>query len=138
VSWLIDTNVVSELRKGDRANSGVRNWFAAVPERELFLSVLVLGEVRRGVELVRRRDVVAATALEQWLARLVETFADRLLPVDAAVAERWGVLNVPNPVPTVDGLLAATALVHDLTFVTRNVRDVRRTGVRTVNPFADA
>lgn len=135
MSWLIDTNVLSELRKGERADAGVRAWFAAANDGELFVSVLVLGELRRGIESLRRRDTVAAAALEQWLARLVETFADRLLPVDAVIADRWGALNVPDPLPSVDGLLAATALVHDMTLVTRNVRDVQRTGVRTENPF---
>jgi len=136
VSWLVDTNVLSELRKGDRANSGVRAWFADAREDELFTSVLVLGEVRRGIESIRRRDATAAIALEQWLARLVTTFSDRVLPVDDRVADRWGALNVPDPIPTVDGLLAATALVHDHVLVTRNTRDVERTGVRLMDPTA--
>jgi hypothetical protein len=135
VSWLLDTNVLSELRKGARADAGVRAWFDQAADAELFTSVMVLGEIRRGIESVRRRDSTAALAIEQWLLRLTETFADRVLPVDAEVADRWGALNVPDPVPTVDGLLAATALVHDLTLVTRNVRDVERTGVRSFDPF---
>jgi predicted nucleic acid-binding protein len=135
VSWLLDTNVLSELRKGKRANPGVRAWFGKVADAELFTSVLVLGEVRRGVESVRRRDPGAAQALEQWLSRLAETFSDRVLPVDLEVANRWGALNAPDPVPTVDGLLAATALVNGLTLVTRNVPDVARTGVRVLDPF---
>lgn len=134
MSWLVDTNILSELRKGDRANDGVRAWFADAGEDELFTSVLVLGEVRRGIESIRRRDPTAAIALEQWLARLATTFSDRVLPIDARVADRWGVLNVPDP--TVDGLLAATALVHDLVLVTRNTRDVERTGVRLLDPTA--
>ena len=136
MSWLVDTNVLSELRKGDRANEGVRSWFASVEDDDLFTSVLVLGEVRRGIESIRRRDATAALALEQWLLRLTATFSDRVLPVDAQVADRWGRLNVPDPIPTVDGLLAATALVHDLVLVTRNTRDVVRTGVRLLNPTA--
>lgn len=135
MSWLLDSNVLAELRKGPRANASVMAWFAAADEADLFTSVLVLGEARRGVESIRRRDAVAALALEQWLLRLRETFADRVLPVDDLIAERWGALNVPDPVAAVDGLLAATALVHDLTLVTRNVRDVERTGVRLHNPF---
>jgi len=134
VSWLVDTNVLSELRKGDRANAGIRAWFDAARETELFTSVLVLGEVRRGIESIRRRDVASALALEQWLARLTTGFADRVLPIDHRVADRWGALNVPDPVPTVDGLLAATALVHDLVLVTRNTRDVARTGVSLLDP----
>lgn len=135
--YLVDTNVLSELRKGPRAHPSVRRWFEAVEDEAVFTSVLVLGELRRGVESIRRRDPVAAAALEQWLARLREQFADRVLPIDAATAERWGRLNVPDPVPTVDGLLAATALEHGMTLVTRNARDVERTGVSTSNPFGE-
>jgi predicted nucleic acid-binding protein len=134
VSWLIDTNVISDLRKGDRANDGIRDWFSESSEDELFTSVLVLGEIRRGIESIRRRDTPSALALEQWLDRLTADFGERVLPVDARVADQWGLLNVPDPVPTVDGLLAATALVHDLVLVTRNVRDVAKTGVRLLDP----
>ena len=136
MSWLVDTNVLSELRKGVRADPGIRAWFADAQEAELFTSVLVLGEIRRGIESIRRRDAPSALALEQWLDRLVGDFAERMLPVDARVANRWGTLNVPDPIPTVDGLLAATALEHDLVLVTRNVRDVERTGVRVLDPTA--
>ena len=135
MSWLVDTNVLSELRKGERAAAGIKSWFDAAVEDELFTSVLVVGELRRGIESIRRRDEAAAAVLESWLNRLVESFADRVLAVDTAVADRWGRLNVPDPVPTVDGLLAATALVHDLTLVTRNTRDVGRTGVRLLDPW---
>ena len=134
MSWLVDTNVISGLRKGDRANDGIRAWFAEAGEDELFTSVLVLGEIRRGIESIRRRDTPSALALEQWLGRLTTDFGERVLPVDGRVADRWGALNVPDPVPTVDGLLAATALVHDLVLVTRNVRDVASTGVRVLDP----
>ena len=95
-----------------------------------------MGEVRRGIESIRRRDVPSALALELWLATLTDGFADRILPVDRNVAEEWGRLNVPDPVPTVDGLLAATARVHGLTLVTRNTRDVERTGVPLLDPTA--
>lgn len=135
MTWLLDTNVLSELRKGPKADAGVRRWFDKAIDRDLFTSVLVAGELRRGVDSIRRRDRTAADGLAQWLESLVERFGDRLLPVDVAVANRWGELNVPDPVPTVDGLLAATALVHDLTLVTRNVRDVARTAVRVLDPF---
>lgn len=137
MSLLLDTNVLSELRKGGRAHPEVQTWFESTDERALFTSVLVLGEIRRGIESIRRRDPTAGQALDHWKYRLVETFGDRVLPVDAAIADRWGALNVPDPVPTVDGLLAATALVYDFTLVTRNVRDVERTGVRLLNPFGD-
>lgn len=134
MTWLVDTNILSELRKGDRANDGVRTWFAETEDADLFTSVLVVGELRRGVESIRRRDAVAAIALDQWLSGLAAGFGDRILPVDRPVAERWGRLNVPDPLPTVDGLLAATALEHDLILVTRNTRDVQRTGVRVLDP----
>jgi predicted nucleic acid-binding protein len=133
----LDTSVLSELRKGRRAAPSVRAWLETVDDDALFTSALVLGELRRGVESIRRRDPVAAVALEQWLARLVDQFAERVLKVDAATANRWGLLNVPDPLPTVDGLLAATALEHGMTLVTRNTQDVERTGVATVNPFSD-
>lgn len=136
MSFLVDTNVISELRKGARANAKVQGWFRSVDDAELYLSVLVIGELRHGVERLRRRDPPAAANLDRWLHELIERHTDRMLPVDAAVADRWGRLNVPDPIPAVDGLLASTALVHSLTLVTRNVRDVRRTGVRHLDPFA--
>jgi len=138
VSWLLDTNVLSELRKGARANPSLMAWFTAADEQSLFTSVLVVGELRRGIELIRRRDGTAALAIEHWLAGITDSFADRILPVDRAVAEQWGRLNMPDPVPTVDGLLAATAMVHGMTLVTRNTRDVARTGAMTLDPTAPA
>ncbi len=134
MTFLLDTNVVSELRKR-RADRQVRTWFAGVAGRDLFLSVLVLGEIRQGVERLRQRDSVAADVLDGWLSELERGYSERVLPVTAAIADRWGHLNVPDPVPTVDGLLAATALVHGMILVTRNVTDVRSTGVPTLNPF---
>ncbi len=135
MSWLLDTNIVSELRKGERANPGLGEWFAQAEEDSLYTSVLVIGELRRGIESLRRRDMPSALALDHWLASLVDGFADRILAIDQEVAERWGRLNVPDPVPTVDGLLAATALVHGMTLVTRNTRDVARTGVSLLDPM---
>jgi predicted nucleic acid-binding protein len=134
VTWLVDTNILSELRKRERTDAGIRAWFEGTADDEVYTSVLVLGELRRGIESLRRRDASAALALEQWLGRLVAGFADRVLPVDVEIADRWGALNVPDPVPTVDGLLAATALVHDMVLVTRNTKDVQRTGVRYLDP----
>ncbi|MBI4617353.1 MAG: type II toxin-antitoxin system VapC family toxin [Planctomycetes bacterium] len=133
--WLVDTNVLSELRKKGRGNPHVFAWFAGTSPENLFLSVLVIGEIRCGVERIRLRDPRAARALEQWLGRVVANFAERILPIEARVAEEWGRLSVARPLPTVDGLLAATAKVHGLTLVTRNVKDVRRTGVAFKNPF---
>jgi len=135
VSVLIDTNVVSELRKRLRCDPGVAAWFARVPAEEIFLSVLTIGEIRRGVENIRRRDISAAEVLEAWLDDLVTTYANRFLSVDQSIAERWGHLSVPDPVPIIDGLLAATALVYGLTLVSRNLKDIKRTGVRCIDPF---
>jgi predicted nucleic acid-binding protein len=135
VTWLLDTNIVSELRKGERCSTSLRVWFAQADEKSLYTSVLVIGELRRGIELIRRRDVPSALALEHWLAGLTDGFADRILPVDRAVADQCGRLNAPDPIPTVDGLLAATALVHGMTLVTRNTRDVVRTGVSLLDPM---
>lgn len=135
MKFLLDTNVIAELRKGARANPHVRSWFASLDSDAIVLSVLTIGEIRRGIESVRRRDTATAKALERWLRRLIAEHRDRILPVDLAVTEEWGRLNVPDPLPVVDALLAATAKVHGLTLVTRNVKDVARTGVELVNPF---
>jgi len=135
VKVLLDTNVVAELRKGARANPHVRSWFETLDPDAIVLSVLTIGEIRRGIESVRRRDAVTAKALERWLRRLVAEHGDRILPVDLPVTEVWGRLNVPDPLPVIDALLAATAKVHGLTLVTRNVKDVARTGVALMNPF---
>lgn len=136
MSYLLDTNVISELRKGERADASVRAWFNGLGEEEIYLSVLTIGEIRRGVESVRRRDPDSAAALDSWLARLAETHRDRILPVDRAIAEEWGRVNVPDPLPVVDGLLAATAKLAGLTFATRNVADVEGSGVQLVDPFS--
>ncbi len=135
MSYLVDTNVVSELRKGRRCNAGVAAWFAGLSPEDIFLSVLTLGEIRKGIEKIRRRDPKAGESLEAWFKDLVVTHSDRLLGVDRSVAEEWGRLNVPDLLPVIDGLLAATAIVHDLTLATRNVKDVERSGVDYVNPF---
>ncbi len=136
MSYLLDTNVISELRKGERADANVKEWFGGLEDEEIYLSVLTIGEIRRGIESVRRRDPGSAAALDSWLARLGEAHRDRILPVDRAVAEEWGRMNVPDPLPVVDGMLAATAKVAGLTFATRNVADVKGTGVETVDPFS--
>jgi predicted nucleic acid-binding protein len=134
VSFLLDTNVVSEIRK-KAPDPGVSTWFASVPADKLFLSVLVAGEIRQGIERLARRDPAQAEVYEHWLSQLVDGYGDRLVPITVRIAEGWGRLNVPDPVPVVDGLMVATALVHDWTLVTRNVGDVRSTGVRLLNPF---
>ena len=134
MAFLLDTNVISEARK-PAPDANVRAWLDSVPEAELYLSVLVVGEIRQGIERLRRRDQPQAAVFEAWLATLRRDYADRILPVTTDIAEAWGRLNVPGPVPVVDGLMAATASHRNWTFVTRNVKDLARTGVDLLNPF---
>ena len=136
MSYLVDTNVLSELRKGRRCDPGVGSWFADVSSREVYLSALTVGEIRKGIENIRRRDEPTAEVLEAWLSELVSTHSDRILPIDEVIAEQWGRFNVPDPLPVLDSLLAATASVHGLTLVTRNLKHVERTGVACLNPFS--
>jgi hypothetical protein len=134
--YLLDTNVISELRKGDCCDAGVRHWFDSADAGELFVSVLVLGEIRQGIERIRLRDRPSALALEKWLDRICVEFADRLLPVDERVADQWGRLGLHQPAPVLDAFLAATAVVHDLVLVSRNEAGFRNTGARSLNPFS--
>ena len=134
MGFLLDTNVVSEIRKKE-PHPSVSGWFSSVPESELFLSVLVIGEIRQGVDRLARRDPAQAEVFDRWLSQLVAIYEDRIVPITADVAEAWGRLNVADPVPVVDGLLAATALVRGWTLVTRNAKDVASTGVGLFNPF---
>lgn len=134
MAYLLDTNVISEARKRS-PDSNVRAWLASVPEPDLYLSVLVVGEIRQGIERLRRRDPAQAAPYEAWLSTLVHGFAERLVPVTADVCEEWGRLNVPDPLPVIDGLMAATAKLRGWTFVTRNVADLARTEVRLLDPF---
>ena len=134
--FLLDTNVISEVRKGRRSDSNVSNWYTGVGESQLYISSLTIGEIRKGIELVRRRrDVDQAEALEAWLHTVVNGFSGRVLTVDAQVADTWGQMSAIRPIPVVDALLAATAQVHDLILVTRNVSDVEGLGVKVLNPF---
>lgn len=135
--YLLDTNVASESRKGPRIHPGVSAWYASVEDADLFLSVLVLGEIRKGVERARPNDPIKARALELWLLGLEQKFGDQVLSVTSAIADEWGRLSAIRPISTVDGLLASTALVHDLILVTRNISDVVHTGVKLLNPFAE-
>ena len=135
MTFLVDTNIISEVRKGDRCDPAVAAWWTGVTEGDLWLSPLVLGEIRKGVELARRRDLPRAEALEAWLADVMSGFGSRVLPVDTAVAEQWGRMNAMRPVPVVDALLAATAKANGLTLVTRNVTDVAGLDVDVLNPF---
>lgn len=135
MNFLIDTNIISELRKGDRCDANVAAWFAGVMDAQLFLSVLVLGEIRRGAEILRRRDAIGASAIDRWLSQVRHAFVGRILPVDAAVADEWGRIGSTRTLPTTDGLLAATARVNGLTLVTRNTKDVKGLGADLLDPF---
>ncbi len=134
--FLLDTNVVSELRLRERGNAGVSDWYGSVQDADLFTSALVIGEIRKGIaRLRRRRDYRQAEILEVWLEISQDFFAERILPVDAIVADAWGQMFAIRNVPVVDGLIAATAKVNDFILVTRNVADVQGLGVDLLNPF---
>lgn len=138
MTFLLDTNVVSELRKRT-PDPHVLAWYQRNVSAQAYVSVLVLGEIRQGIERIRLRDAAQTEALERWLEQLVVEYRDRILPVTVDVAQEWGRLAASaQPPPAVDGLLAATARVHRLVLVTRNVVDVARTGVPVVNPFEPA
>lgn len=137
--YLIDTNIISEARKKTKANQGVRAFFkqAALDDTDVFISVVTVGELRRGVDLVRHRgDTKQANLLEKWLSNLLSGYQANILPIDEDVAQLWGRLRVPYPENALDKQIAATALIHDLTVVTRNEKHFVTTGVRLLNPFA--
>ena len=136
--YLVDTNVVSEIRKKERANKGVRAFFrrAAKENSDLYVSVVTVGELRRGVEIIRHRgDAVQTGVLDAWLTATLDEFAQNILPVDEDIGQLWGRLRVPHAEHALDKLIAATALIHDLIVVTRNVDDFSAMGVRSLNPF---
>jgi predicted nucleic acid-binding protein len=135
MSFLLDTNVISELRKDMNCNPKVLSWMQANLDVGYFLSVMTLGEIRNGIELLRRKDAAKADSIEQWLNQIWVDYADAILPVTQEIADRWGRLNCPNTLPTTDSLIAASAIVHGLTVVTRNVDDFTRSGVTVLNPF---
>lgn len=137
--YLIDTNVISEARKKARANPGVIDFFDRVADETVFISVVSVGELRRGIELIRHRgDTDQAVLLEAWLTVVLAQYGDNILAFDAEAAQLWGRLRVPNPEHGIDKQIAATALVNDLTVVTRNGADFEGTGVRLLNPFLPA
>lgn len=133
--YLIDTNVISELRKGARCDLRVAAWHRTVQADDLFLSVLVVGEIRQGIERLRPRHPARAGQFEAWLNELTAAFGERVLPVDAKVADRWGRIGARGHLPAIDALLAATAEANGLILATRNLKDIERSGVRCVNPF---
>jgi toxin FitB len=132
--YLLDTNVISETRK-KQAHPRVIAFLSSVPKDSLFLSVLTLGELRRGVAMRKVSDPAGAKILSAWVDGLEISFSDRILGVDAAAASRWGELSAQRSMPVIDTLLAATAIVHKLVLVTRNTSDVEDTGVATLNPW---
>ncbi len=135
MKFLVDTNVISEIGKGQRCDRNVATWYRSVELGHLCLSALVVGELRAGIERLRRRDTARARRLDRALILVADMFADRILGLDRRVCELWGRLNAERRIPTVDGLIAATALSHGLVVVTRDVRDFAATGVRILNPF---
>jgi len=136
--YLVDTNVISEARKKTKANRGVRSFFKQVIEDEIrvFMSVVSVGELRRGVESIRYRgDTRQANQLEKWLANLLVEYQDHILDINHDIAQLWGRLRAPHPENVLDKQIAATALIYELTVVTRNHRDFVKAGVRVLNPF---
>jgi toxin FitB len=137
VTYLLDTNVLSETRKRQPA-AGVADWIAATPPERLHVSVLSLGEIEHGITRIRGRgDRRQAAALERWLRDVETGFEDRILPVTLLVAAAGGRQQYAQPLPVIDALIAATAQVHAMTVVTRNVKDFEPTGVQVFSPFAD-
>jgi len=135
--YLVDTNVVSEARKGKKADIGVQKFWRTVDGSALYLSVQTIGEIRRGIENIKGRgDLPQAGKLERWLNLIVEEYRDRILNFDGECAQVWGKLMSPNNQHPIDKQIAAIALIHGLTVVTRNVEDFRETGVELQNPFA--
>lgn len=136
--YLLDTNIISELRKRDRANPGVTRFFRQIAEEEIitYLSVITIGEFRRGVDIIQYRgDVTQAKSLETWLQIIIDRYAENILDFGREEAQIWGRLRVPHPENALDKQIAATALVYDLTLVTRNIKDFTATGVSLLNPF---
>jgi len=134
--YLLDTNVISALRRSNKADANVRTWAGNVQVAELFLSTITVLEIERGILLIERRDPAQAMILRTWFEeRVLPDFAGRIFPVDVAVARRCASLHVPDRQPERDAMIAATALVHGLTVVTRNVADFQATGVALLNPW---
>jgi len=134
--YLVDTNIISEARKGMKANPGVRRFFKETDAADIYLSAQTIGEIRRGLENIRHRgDVPQTRKLEKWLDVIVGDYADKILSFDKECAQVWGRLMSPHPQHPIDKQIAAIALIHDLIVVTRNVNDFRGTGVELKNPF---
>jgi len=135
LKYLLDTNVISELRKGVRANAAVREWWSATGELDVYTSVMVVGEIRNGIERLRVRDPKRAAENENWLNTMKAAMGPRLLVVNQMIAEVWGEMGLKSTLPLVDSILVATAVSHNLTLVTRNTKDIQDIGVSYLNPF---
>jgi toxin FitB len=134
MTFLLDTNVISEIRKR-HPDPHVVAWWDTVTSAEVSISALTIGEIRLGIERLRRKDRAQADLLEHWLDGLRAIYQDHIINIDPGIAEEWGRLNVPDLLPVIDGLLAATAKARGLILVTRNVADLARSGIRVLNPF---
>ncbi|MFI7129856.1 type II toxin-antitoxin system VapC family toxin [Nonomuraea sp. NPDC050153] len=134
VGYILDTNIISEVRK-PHGDPQVKEWVGASLGPTLYLSVLSIGEIRWGIELRRKTDPQQALVLERWLARLYQSFRDRIIPITSDVTEEWGRMRCVRTLPLSDALIAATAKVHGWSVVTRNVKDFTDTGVTVINPF---
>lgn len=134
--YLLDTNVLSELRKGATCDPRVRRWAISTKGDRHCISVVSLGEIRKGIETLRRKAPDQCPAFERWLEALKSDYSNDLLPVHEEIMNRWGILQADPSLPVLDSLIAATAMEHGLTVATRNVRDFEKTGAKLVNPFA--
>ena len=135
MSFLLDTNLLSEIRKGAKCDRRAWSWYENLPLEELYISVMTTGEIRKGAELCRRKDAPRARVYEIWLRELEIEFSERILPINAEIADLWGRLSARGGVPIIDGLIAATAGHHGLTVASRNTADFQRCGVDYINPF---
>ncbi|HLU29741.1 MAG TPA: type II toxin-antitoxin system VapC family toxin [Glycomyces sp.] len=134
MKYLLDTNILSELRK-THPDPFVERWYSTTRDADMHLSVMTIGEFQKGCARLRLRDAARAETLERWLDLLLRPYQSRILPITPEIARVWGELNGPEPLPIIDAFIAATATVHDMVLVTRNVKDFTRTGVRLFNPF---
>jgi predicted nucleic acid-binding protein len=136
MGFLLDTNILSEVRKGKRKSDPcLWHWWEKVRGEDHYVSVLVLGEIRKGIDRFAIRDSRQARVLERWIHELKTIYHSRVIGIDPEIADRWGRMQAIRPVPAIDGLIAATASAHDLVLATRNERDFSGLGIVVVNPF---
>jgi toxin FitB len=134
LKYLLDTNTISEPKR-KRPDPNAATWLRGADQAALYVSVLTLGEIENGITTLARNNPTAANTLSEWAQGIRLDFSDRILGIDLDVAETWGRISAERSLPVIDGLLAATALVHGMTLVTRNVRDIHDTGVAILNPW---